>query len=103
MAVVNLQELKTQELIDSFYMKHGKCCAGCDWWEYANSVAGQCIRHAPVSGAERLSMTGISHISAPVGAGHPATVRDHYCGDFKDDFDWATLPASYLARIGKAT
>ncbi len=92
---------KTSEAIDRFYVAHGACCAGCDWWQYANSVSGQCIRHAPVAAVERLSMTGISSISAPVGAGHPVTIRDHYCGDFEDKFDWSSLPLPYLHRIGK--
>ena len=93
--------LDVSEIIDSFYIKHGPCCAGCDWWQYANSVAGQCIKSAPVTASERLSVTGISSISVHIGAGHPITFRDHYCGDFKDEFDWSSLPSHYLRRIGK--
>lgn len=92
---------RVAEVIDRFYVEHGACCAGCDWWQYANSVAGQCTRHAPVAAAERFSMTGMTAISAPIGAGHQVTLRDHYCGDFKDDFDWSSLPMPYLSRIGK--
>jgi hypothetical protein len=36
-------------------------------------------------------------------AGHILTNREHHCGDFKDEFDWTTLPPRYLRRIGKET
>lgn len=39
-------------------------------------------------------------IDAPIGAGHIMTPREHHCGDFKDEFDWSSLPRSYLALIG---
>ena len=100
--VVNLRESKESELIDSFYVKHGPCCAGCDWWQYANTVAGQCIRHAPVSRVDSLSASGLNFAHSPSDSGHPMTVRDHYCGDFKDDFDWSSLPLPYLRRIRKS-
>ena len=89
-----------QEAIDAFYWKNGPCCAGCDWWRSFNSVIGECLRSAPVSGEERFAMTGMSRPSIVSGAGHVATVREHHCGDFKDDFDWRTLTLPYLARVG---
>ncbi len=88
------------EIADRFYMVHGKCCAGCDWWAQVNSLVGECTRTAPVSGVERVSMLGVSAASLPLKAGHIATPRDHCCGEFSDEFDWHTLPASYLRRIG---
>ena len=75
---------RVQAIIDAYAEKHGPCCAGCDWWRWHNSVAGECIRTAPVSGAERAAMLGITWISCPIPAGHIMTPRDHYCGDFKD-------------------
>lgn len=94
---------KVQKLLDVFYTKNGPCCAGCDWWQYANSVAGQCIKAAPVSGDQRVAMLGITGTSLHVGAGHPLTERGHYCGDFKDEFDWSSLPPHYLRQIGRST
>ena len=76
--------MDTQESVDAFYWRKGPCCAGCDWWRYYNSVAGECIRAAPVSGADRMAMLGITGASPSIGAGHPFTLRDHLCGDFKD-------------------
>lgn len=85
---------------DRFYMEHGPCCAGCDWWDAGSPVAGQCLRTAPVSGAERVHMLGISSSSLAPKAGHIMTLREHHCGEFKDEFDWLSLPRDYLRRIG---
>ena len=88
-----------QEILDRFYHQNGPCCAGCDWWNHHNSLAGECRKSAPVSGRERLDMLGIYSSSAPIGAGHPLTRREHRCGDFKDSFDWSSLPLAYLKRV----
>lgn len=101
MNVTNLRELKVQELSDQFYVKNGPCCAGCDWWVSANSVAGDCTRSAPVPGIERMAMLGMRLVGHGPAAGHIMTPREHRCGDFKDEFDWSSLPAAYLKRIGK--
>lgn len=77
-----------QVVIDRFYRDHGPCCAGCDWWRHYNSVAGECIKSAPVSGAERIAMLGIENPSTEPGAGHIITPRDHVCGEFEDTHDW---------------
>nr|WP_255650858.1 hypothetical protein [Cupriavidus sp. DB3] len=90
-----------QELADAFYVKYGPCCAGCDWWHRIDSLVGECHRSAPVSGIERYAMLGVRWTSRPVEAGHVLTTRDHRCGDFLDTFDWSSLPAAYLRRIGK--
>jgi len=92
-----------QEIVDRFYVQHGPCCAGCDWWHRFNSMAGECHRGAPVSGHERIGMLGISYSSLPLAAGHTLTTREHHCGEFKDGFDWSALPAHYLRRIGWTT
>lgn len=88
-----------REFVDRFYMKHGPCCAGCDWWHFHNALVGECHRTAPVSGIERVSMLGITGSSLPPGSGHILTRRDHHCGEFADTFDWSTLPLHYLRRI----
>jgi hypothetical protein len=94
--------MKPSEIIDRFYIEHGPCCAGCDWWAPFNSVAGECRRSAPVSGEQRIAMLGMRSPSRVSGAGHVMTLREHHCGDFKDEFDWSTLPPQYLSRIGRA-
>lgn len=84
---------QVQAIIDAYADKHNPCCAGCDWWRWHNSVAGECIRTAPVPGAERAAMLGITWISCPIPAGHIMTPRDHYCGDFKDSSNIKMEPA----------
>jgi hypothetical protein len=89
-----------QEACDRFYWRHGKCCAGCDWWDHISPLVGNCTKSAPVSGEERAAMLGIESAHPPIQAGHIVTPREHVCGDFKDDFDWSTLPLPYRHRIG---
>lgn len=94
---------RTQEAADRFYVAHGPCCAGCDWWHHGSSIIGECRKSAPVSAEERYSMVDMGWLSWRLrdpDAGHILTNRDHHCGDFKDSFDWASLPAHYLRRIG---
>ena len=97
---INLRESRISERLDRFYVQNGKCCAGCDWWVYMNSVVGDCTKSAPVPAGERWALLGLK-FNKFVGAGHVVTPREHKCGDFKDAFDWSTLPASYLRKIGK--
>lgn len=33
-------------------------------------------------------------------AGHVLTLAEHVCGDFKDQFNWSSLPLPYRIRIG---
>lgn len=73
-----------QRIIDKFYKDNGRCCAGCDWWRWHNSVVGDCTKSAPVSAEERYSMIGITSYSLQLEAGHILTKRDHSCGDFID-------------------
>lgn len=89
-----------QEILDTFYFSNGPCCAGCDWWQSINSLVGACTQAAIVPGKERASMLGIDRPSLDYKAGHPFTERGHHCGQFKDDFDWTTLPIPYRKRIG---
>ena len=90
-----------QEWFDRYYFEHGPCCAGCDWWQHHNSRIGECRKSAPVDGAARWELLGITRISAQkLPAGHIMTAYDHACVEFKDGFDWSSLPLSYLKRIG---
>lgn len=89
-----------QEFIDAFFWAHGPCCAGCDWWRHLNSSVGECTRSAPVASGDRIAMLGMERASIDIGAGHIMTPRDHRCGEFRDTFDWSSLPAPYLKRIG---
>lgn len=89
-----------QEFLDSFYFKTGPCCAGCDWWRHLSSKVGDCTKSKPTKGSERWAMLGIDRISMAMPAGHIVTPHDHKCGDFKDEFDWTTLPLPYRKRIG---
>lgn len=90
-----------EELLDRFYVENGPCCAGCDWWRWANSLVGECRRSAPVSGVVRFAMLGIQAASLTPDPGHIMTPREHHCGDFKDEFDWGSLPSAYLRKIGR--
>lgn len=89
-----------QEILDRFYFRHGKCCAGCDWWRHDSGMSGECTKSAPVSAGERYGMLGIESCSMPLSAGHVLTLRDHVCGDFADTFDWSSLPPHYRRIIG---
>lgn len=81
-----------QRMMDRHYLENGKCCAGCDWWRFHNSLVGDCTKSAPVSAAERVSMFGIQGASmGAADAGHIITPKDHVCGDFKDDFHWPSI------------
>ena len=100
MTVESIREYQRQEIVGSFYWRTGPCCAGCDHWEYINSVCGDCTKSAPVSGHERTAMLGLRFSSISPGAGHVLTNREHRCGDFKDSFNWQKLPVAYLRRIG---
>jgi hypothetical protein len=96
-----MDERALQEFHDRFYFSHGPCCAGCDWWRSLNSMAGECTKSAPVKGETRYAMLGIEGSSLKLNAGHILTRMDHHCGDFKDGFDWQTLPLPYRKRIGE--
>lgn len=78
------REERNQAILDQFYLDHGPCCAGCDWWRWHNSVAGECIRTVPVAGHERFALLGVTWTSYPIKAGHIMTPREHMCGEFFD-------------------
>jgi hypothetical protein len=98
---ISIKDRVVQEIADRFYFANGPCCSGCDWWRHVNSIVGECTRSAPVSGDQRGSMLGMRSTSLVPIAGHILTPRTHHCGEFKDEFDWDSLPAAYLQRIGR--
>jgi hypothetical protein len=89
-----------QEHVDRFYFQRGPCCAGCDWWRSLSPLCGECTASAPVAGHTRWAMVGIVNLSFPPPSGHIITTRDRVCGDFKDEFDWSSLPLPYRKRVG---
>jgi len=48
-------------------------------------------------------MLGMTSCSLRPTSGHAITPREHVCGDFKDEFDWASLPLPYRVRVGAPT
>ncbi|SIT15819.1 hypothetical protein [Paracoccus saliphilus] len=89
-----------QEQCDRDYWARGQCCAGCDRWISDMGRVGQCKAAGIVSAAEKMTSLGIQAISVPRTPGLPYTRGDFHCGLFKDEFDWSTLDAEYLERIG---
>ena len=80
-----------QKLIDSFYKENGKCCAGCDHWQWHNATIGDCMKSAPVSAKDRA---GMINIDIEVKAGHIITSRDHVCAEFFDSYDWEKIESN---------
>ena len=89
-----------QEVCDRTYWKLGQCCAGCDHWDSFAGNIGLCTLAPPVSGDQVMQSLGLHSCSYTAAPGHPYTRSDHKCGGFKDDFDWAALPRSYLVKVG---
>ncbi len=89
-----------QEVLDTFYHQQGPCCAGCDWWRSISAFVGECHRTAMASGHDRMIALGIDYSSRAFGAGHVITKREHVFGEFKDEFDWTSLPLPYRKLVG---
>jgi len=89
-----------QEKCDIMYWQNGPCCAGCDHWQSDSGLTGRCTSAPIMSGRDVLLSMGIYSSSYTPPPDHPSTEATHRCGMFKDDFDWATLDADYLKRIG---
>lgn len=92
-----------QEFLDEHYWRTGQCCAGCDWWHFITPRKGECHVSKIVPGEERLMSLGIDSCSATVSSGHAITDYDHRCANFKDAFDWTSLPLPYRKRVGAPT
>lgn len=88
--VVDLPQDDTQKFLDQYYLGNDKapCCAGCDHWQYFNSLTGECKKSAPMSGNDRVGLLGVEGLSLNVRGGHALTTRDHSCGEFIDTYDW---------------
>lgn len=93
-------EARYQETCDRLYWSRGKCCAGCDHWISDAGLTGQCAAAGIMSGADVMRSIGVTFSSYTPEPGFPYTRAEHVCGLFRDDFDWSTLDAEYLRRIG---
>lgn len=93
-------EAKYQERCDGIYWRFGRCCAGCDHWASDAGLTGECSAAGIMSGADVMRSLGFSYWSHQPEPGFPYTKAKHVCGLFSDAFDWSTLDAGYLARIG---
>lgn len=93
-------EARYQEHCDRTYWQNGPCCAGCDHWQSDAGNLGYCTAAGIVSGDQVMRSMGIQFCSYTPPPGHPLTKADFHCGLFKDDFDWSTLDAEYLKKIG---
>lgn len=90
-----------QEHCDTLYWSKGQCCAGCDFWNSDMGNSGECHHAGLVSGDQVLASMGAQfHTLHNPRPGYPLTKADQWCANFKDDFDWASLPSDYLERIG---
>jgi len=96
-------ERQYREKCDRIYWAHGQCCAGCDHWESNMGLSGFCTGAGIVSGADVMrSVVGDGFCSYTPPPGFPMTKARFKCGLFRDNFDWSTLDADYLRRIGAA-
>lgn len=89
-----------QEECDRAYWSKGPCCAGCDFWNSDMGWSGECRASGLVPGEQVLASVGIISWSGPLKPGYPLTQGDHWCGKFRDEFDWSSLDEEYLNRIG---
>lgn len=89
-----------QARCDSRYWTYGQRCSGCDYWASSEGDFGACQHAGIVSGQDVMMSLGLSFCSAPIQPGYPLTNDGHWCANFKDDFDWSSLPKEYLAEIG---
>lgn len=89
-----------QEHCDRIYWTRGQCCAGCDHWQSDGGDVGRCAGAGIVSGMDVMRSMGAQWSSYIPEPGFPFTRADQHCGLFRDEFDWSTLDAKYLLRIG---
>lgn len=99
-ASVDALRSRDREAFDRLYWTQGQCCAGCDHWHSAHRLTGTCAAAGIVSGEDVLRSMGIAFSSYIPPPGFPWTKADFHCGLFRDDFDWSSLDADYLTRIG---
>lgn len=89
-----------QKRCDSDYWKYGQRCSGCDFWASSEGYTGECQHAGIVSGQDVLRSMGITFSTLLPPPGYPYREASHWCANFKDDFDWSTLPSEYLHEIG---
>ena len=89
-----------QEQCDRDYWSRGQCCSGCDFWNSEMGNSGECQANGLVPADEVFASVGITNWTGPKKPGFPMTEGSFWCGKFRDDFDWSSLPDDYLVRIG---
>lgn len=89
-----------QEECDRMYWTRGKCCAGCDHWSSEMAMTGNCLAAGIVSGEDVLMSIGVTFATYMPPPGLPYCNAEFYCAKFEDKFDWSSLDAEYLNRIG---
>jgi len=90
-----------QARCDADYWRFGKRCSGCDYWVSEQGYLGQCQQAGKLSGLDVLKSCGFEHYTGPIPApDYPFTRAWGACVNFKDDFDWSSLPQEYLVEIG---
>lgn len=89
-----------QEQCDRDYWTKGQCCAGCDFWQSEMGNLGVCSAAGIVPGDQVMASMGVQFCSYTPPPGLPLCRADFWCGKFKDEFDWSSLPDDYLKRIG---
>lgn len=93
-------DARYQEMCDRDYWALGQCCAGCDHWISDAALIGKCKAAGIIPGDDVMRSAGILFSSLPVSPGFPHTKGHQHCGLFSDEFDWSSLDAEYLNRIG---
>lgn len=91
---------KYQAHCDQEYWTKGQSCFGCDFWDSDCGNTGHCRAAQIVSGDQVLLSMGVEWASIEVAPNHPVTKGEYWCGKFRDNFDWASLPTHYLRSIG---
>ena len=85
---------------DSKYWQFGQRCSGCDYWASDQGDSGECQHGGIIPGADVMRSMGCTFSSYTPPPGYPYTEGDHWCANFKDEFDWLSLGKDYLEKIG---
>jgi hypothetical protein len=82
---MKVKAMRQAKAVEGFYVKHGKCCAGCDNWRYFSATIGECVKSNLMGHEDRISLLGFKLYTGPkVEAEHAITPRDFLCGNFHD-------------------
>ena len=79
------------DLIDRLYLEFGKCCAGCDYWEYEPMYTrplGHCLKK-PDDSITAFDVDGPGTVVKY--QTYERTEAKFVCPKFQDTFDWPSL------------